>query len=66
MKVRLLRNRYMPYTGFELEPTRLLAEDHIHLTGWVAWFVVIMSSRGCCPRHLTEFCPPYHKRSFKM
>ncbi|GFW42489.1 hypothetical protein TNCV_4256841 [Trichonephila clavipes] len=27
-------NSTMPYTGFEPEPTRLQAEDHIHQTGW--------------------------------
>ncbi|GFT28876.1 hypothetical protein TNCV_3585741 [Trichonephila clavipes] len=26
----------MPYSGFEPEPTRLQAEDHIHHTGWAA------------------------------
>ncbi|GFV54476.1 hypothetical protein TNCV_2865601 [Trichonephila clavipes] len=26
----------MPYSGFEPEPTRLQAEDHIHHTSWVA------------------------------
>ncbi|GFY33471.1 hypothetical protein TNCV_2227401 [Trichonephila clavipes] len=30
----------MPYSGFELEPTRLQAEGHIHHTGWVAKNVI--------------------------
>ncbi|GFV77599.1 uncharacterized protein TNCV_616191 [Trichonephila clavipes] len=39
-------NTTMPYSGFELEPTRLQAENHIYHTGWAAICTLIINDEA--------------------